>query len=98
MYGPPLVNLTCSNEEYAAVTSLPTGYLSANEMLNNLFVIDCKLYWTCTNASGTDYHQVTLSYIANYISAMVMATISNQVIHGFRNFNSYIISVYIVGS
>ena len=52
-YGPPSVNLTCyPDEEYASMTSLPTGSLSVTEMQNE-FVLGCKVNWTCTDGTSS---------------------------------------------
>ena len=59
------MNLHCPDDEgYASMTSQPTGSLSSSELLNEGFVQGCEAYWTCTDGTGNDYHEVT-TYIYN---------------------------------
>ena len=52
------MNLNCSDDEgYAVMTSLPTGSLSSDELWENSFVKGCEVNWTCTNGTGSDYHE-----------------------------------------
>lgn len=55
------MNLNCSDDEGNAImTSEPTGSLSSTELVNEGFVNKCEVNWTCTNATGNDYHKVTM--------------------------------------
>ena len=63
-YGPPLVELNCSNEAYASMQSMPTGSLSHKEFKDGGFIIRCNAFWNCTN--GTGYLQRNnISFVRN---------------------------------
>lgn len=51
-YGPPLVELNCSNEASASMHSMPTGSLSLQEFEDKGFISRCDASWNCTNGTG----------------------------------------------
>ena len=56
-YGPPKVNLSCSDEGHAIMTSEPTGSLSATELQDGRYILGCTVDWTCTNGTAVIKHQ-----------------------------------------
>ena len=56
-YGPPKVNLSCSDEGYAIMTSEPTGSLPAKELEDGRFILQCTADWICTDGTTVIKHQ-----------------------------------------